>query len=43
MHREDLLNPDVISEVILVGAGAILFIVMIVLLAVIVAGPSAPI
>jgi hypothetical protein len=43
MRSEDLLKPDVISEVILVGTGALLFVVLIVILAIVVTQPSAPV
>ena len=42
MRREDLLKPDLMSEVILVGAGALVFAILIVILLVVLTA-SAPV
>lgn len=43
MRRQDLLKPDVMSEVILLGAGALVFAVLILILIVVLTQASAPV
>jgi flagellar biogenesis protein FliO len=33
VRREDLLKPDVMSEVILIGVGALIFVILLILIA----------
>jgi hypothetical protein len=42
MRRDDLLKPDVVSEVILLGAGALLLVILILILAAALTQASAP-
>jgi len=42
-RREDLLKPDVVSEVILVGAGALVFVILILSLVIVLTQASAPV
>jgi hypothetical protein len=34
MHRDDLMKPDLLSEILLLGAGVLIFVTLIVILAV---------
>ena len=43
LRRADLLKPDVMSEVILVGAGALVFLILILILVVVLTHTSVPI
>jgi hypothetical protein len=43
LRRADLLKPDVMSEVILLGAGALVFAILILILIVVLTQASAPI
>jgi hypothetical protein len=43
MRRDDLLKPDVVSEVILLGAGALLLVILILILAAALTQASAPV
>jgi len=43
VRREDLLKPDVVSEVILVGAGALVFVILILILVIVLTQASAPV
>jgi hypothetical protein len=43
MRRDDLLKPDVVSEVILLGAGALLLVILVLILAAALTGTSAPV
>ena len=43
LRRDDLLKPDVMSEVILLGAGALVFAILILILIVVLTQASAPI
>ena len=43
VRRDDLLKPDVMSEVILLGAGALVFAILILILVVVLTQASAPI
>jgi hypothetical protein len=43
LRRADLLKPDVISEVILLGAGALVFAILVMILIVVLTQTSAPI
>jgi len=43
VRRQDLLKPDVMSEVILLGAGALVFAVLILILIVVLTQASAPV
>jgi hypothetical protein len=43
LRRADLLKPDVMSEVILVGAGALVFLILILVLVVVLTHTSMPI
>lgn len=43
MRREDLLKPDVMSKVILLGAGALVFVILILILVVVLTQASAPV
>ena len=43
MRRDDLLKPDVMSEVILLGAGALVFAILILILIVVLTQASAPV
>jgi hypothetical protein len=42
VRRQDLLKPDVMSEVILLGAGALVFAILILILIVVLTQASAP-
>ncbi len=42
LRREDLLKPDLMSEVILLGAGALVFLILILILVVVLTQASAP-
>lgn len=42
MRREDLLKPDVVSELILLGAGALVFVILILVLIAVLTQSSAP-
>ena len=42
LRRADLLKPDVMSEVILLGAGALLFAILVLILIVVLTKGSAP-
>ena len=42
MRREDLLKPDVVSELILVVAGALVFVILILVLIAVLTQSSAP-
>jgi hypothetical protein len=43
VRRDDLLKPDVMSEVILLGAGALVFVILILILVVVLTRVSAPV
>ncbi|HYK49405.1 MAG TPA: hypothetical protein VEU94_06745 [Terriglobales bacterium] len=43
MRREDLLKPDVMSEIILLGAGALIFVILMLILVVVLTESAAPI
>jgi hypothetical protein len=43
LRRADLLKPDVMSEVILIGAGALVFAILVLILVVVLTQASAPI
>ena len=43
MRREDLLKPDVMSEIILLGAGALIFVILMLILIVVLTESAAPI
>jgi hypothetical protein len=43
MRRDDLLKPDVMSEVILLGAGALVFVILILILFVVLTKVAAPV
>ena len=43
MRRDDLLKPDVMSEVILLGAGAVVFAILLLILIVVLTQTSAPV
>jgi len=43
VRRQDLLKPDVMSEVILLGAGALIFVILILILVIAVTQASAPV
>jgi hypothetical protein len=43
LRRDDLLEPDAMSEVILLGAGALIFAILILILIVILTQASAPV
>ena len=43
MRRQDLLKPDVMSELILLGAGAVVFAILILILIVVLTQASAPV
>ena len=43
MRRDDLLKPDVMSEVILLGAGALVFAILILILFVVLTKVAAPV
>ena len=43
LRRADLLKPDVMSEVILIGAGALVFAILVLILIVVLTQASAPI
>jgi hypothetical protein len=43
VRRDDLLKPDVMSEVILLGAGALVFAILILILIVVLTQASAPV
>ena len=43
MRREDLLKPDVVSEAILLGAGALALVVLFLILVVVLTQASAPV
>ena len=43
MRRQDLLKPDVMSEVILLGAGALIFVILILVLIFALTRASAPV
>jgi hypothetical protein len=43
VRREDLLKPDVMSEIILLGAGALIFVILMLILIVVLTESAAPI
>ena len=43
MRRDDLLKPDVISEVILLGAGVLVFAILILVLFIVLTNAAAPV
>ena len=43
VRRDDLLKPDVMSEVILLGASALVLVILILILVVVLTQPSAPV
>jgi hypothetical protein len=43
LRREDLLKPDAISEAILIGMGALAFVILILILVVVLTQASAPV
>ncbi len=43
MRREDLLKPDVMSEIILLGAGALIFVILVLILIVVLTESAAPV
>jgi hypothetical protein len=43
VRREDLLKPDVMSEIILLGAGALIFVILMLVLIVVLTESAAPI
>jgi hypothetical protein len=43
VRREDLLKPDVMSEIILLGAGALIFVILMLILVVVLTESAAPI
>jgi hypothetical protein len=43
VRRQDLLKPDVMSELILLGAGAVVFAILILILIVVLTQASAPV
>jgi hypothetical protein len=43
VRREDLLKPDVMSEVVLLGAGALVFVILILILVLTLTQASAPV
>lgn len=43
MRREDLLKPDVMSEIILLGAGALIFVILMLILVVVLTESAAPV
>jgi len=42
VRREDLLKPDLVSEVVLLGAGALVLVILILILVVVLTQASAP-
>jgi hypothetical protein len=43
VRREDLLKPDVMSEIILLGAGALIFVILMLILVVVLTESAAPV
>lgn len=43
VRREDLLKPDAMSEVILLGAGALVFVILVLILVAVLTRSSAPV
>jgi len=43
VRREDLLKPDVMSEIIMLGAGALIFVILMLILIVVLTESAAPI
>jgi hypothetical protein len=42
MHRDDLMKPDLLSEILLLGSGVLIFVVLIVIVVAVLAGTPSP-